>query len=116
MSGEATHNIPKTTISVGGMTCAACVRRVELALKAVDGVKDAVVNLTTARATVIHGPKWADVEVLKKSVSDAGYEFLGVFGTTQEDPAEAARALVEKGWPAESLPTVRTISNILRNL
>ena len=81
----------KTTISVGGMTCAACVRRVELALKAVEGVKDAAVNLTTARATVIHGPDWAGVEGLEQAVSDAGYEFLGVFGATPEDPVEAAQ-------------------------
>lgn len=91
MSDEVTQNILKTTISVGGMTCAACVRRVELALKAVDGVKEATVNLTTARATIIHGPDWAGVEGLKQAISDAGYEFLGVFGATQEDPAEAAR-------------------------
>ena len=91
MSDEVTQNILKTTISVGGMTCAACVRRVELALKAVDGVKDATVNLTTARATIIHVPEWAGVEALKQVVSDAGYEFLGVLGATSEDPAEAAR-------------------------
>jgi len=91
LSDEVTHNILKTTISVGGMTCAACVRRVELALKAVEGVKDATVNLTTARATVIHGLDWAGVEALKQTVSDAGYEFLGVFGATLEDPVEAAR-------------------------
>ncbi|MDL1962508.1 MAG: heavy metal translocating P-type ATPase, partial [Deltaproteobacteria bacterium] len=91
MSDEVTLNLLKTTISVGGMTCASCVRRVELALKAVDGVKDASVNLTTARATVIHGPDWAGVEGLKQAVSDAGYEFLGVFGATPEDLAEAAR-------------------------
>ena len=30
MSDEATHNILKTTISVGGMTCAACVRHREM--------------------------------------------------------------------------------------
>jgi Cu+-exporting ATPase len=64
---------------------------VELALKAVEGVKDAAVNLTTARATVIHGPDWAGVEELKRAVSDAGYEFLGVFGATPEDPVEAAQ-------------------------
>jgi Cu+-exporting ATPase len=97
LSDKATHNIPKTTISVGGMTCAACVRRVELALEAVEGVKDAVVNLTTARATVIHGPDWAGVEALKQAVSDAGYEFLGVFGATLEDPAGAARKRELKG-------------------
>jgi Cu+-exporting ATPase len=94
---ESHSTSEKTTISVGGMTCAACVRRVELALKAVDGVKDAAVNLTTARATIIHGPDWAGVEALKQAVSDAGYEFLGVFGATLEDPAEAARKRELKG-------------------
>jgi len=97
LSDEVGQNILKTTISVGGMTCAACVRRVELALKAVDGVKDATVNLTTARATVIHGPDWAGVEGLEQAVSGAGYQFLGVFGATPEDPAEAAREKELKG-------------------
>ena len=91
MSSKATLNIPKTTISVGGMTCAACVRRVELALKAIDGVKDASVNLSTARATVIHEPDWGGVEVLRGVVSDTGYEFLGVLGESPEDPVEVAQ-------------------------
>jgi len=88
LSGKVT---PKTIISVGGMTCAACVRRVELTLKAVDGVKDASVNLSTARATVIHETGWAGVEALRRVISDAGYEFLGVYGATPEDPVEAAQ-------------------------
>ena len=91
MSSKAAPHISQTTISVGGMTCAACVRRVELALKAIDGVKDASVNLSTARATLIHGPDWAGVEALRRVVSDTGYEFLGVLGETPEDPVEAAQ-------------------------
>jgi len=91
LSSKATLNIPKTTISVGGMTCAACVRRVELALKAIDGVKDASVNLSTARATVIHEPDWGGAEVLRGVVSDTGYEFLGVVGESPEDPVEVAQ-------------------------
>ncbi|MBW1677982.1 MAG: copper-translocating P-type ATPase [Deltaproteobacteria bacterium] len=73
------------------MTCAACVRRVELALKAIDGVKDASVNLSTARATVIHEPDWGGAEVLRGVVSDTGYEFLGVVGESPEDPVEVAQ-------------------------
>jgi Cu+-exporting ATPase len=84
------YRISKTTILVGGMTCAACVRRVELAIKAIDGIKDASVNLATARATLIHEPDWAGVEELRQVVSDAGYEFLGVLGESPEDPVEAA--------------------------
>ena len=37
---------------VKGMHCAACVNKVERALKAVPGVQRAVVNLATERATV----------------------------------------------------------------
>lgn len=87
----------KVTLNIGGMTCAACVRRVESALQEIDGVKDARVNLSTARATVIHEPDWAGVEALGRVVSDAGYAFLGVFGATPEDPVEAAQKRELKG-------------------
>ncbi|OPY84540.1 MAG: Copper-transporting P-type ATPase [Syntrophus sp. PtaU1.Bin208] len=87
----ASGGMEKTTISVGGMTCAACVRRVENALKKVDGVKDVAVNLATARATVLHEPVWKGVAGLKEAVIDQGYEFLGILDELQEDPIAAAR-------------------------
>jgi Cu+-exporting ATPase len=81
----------KTSISVGGMTCAACVRRVEEALKSVDGVTDVAVNLATARATITHETKWGGIEALEKIISDQGYEYLGVPDDAREDPVTAAR-------------------------
>ena len=81
----------QTTISVGGMTCAACVRRVENALREVEGVTDVSVNLATARATVKHGELWGGVKALEAVVSDQGYEFLGVPEDAGEDPITAAR-------------------------
>jgi Cu+-exporting ATPase len=81
----------QTTISVGGMTCAACVRRVESALKDVEGVADVSVNLATARATVTHGEHWGGVEALETVISDQGYEFLGVLTEMPDDPVTAAR-------------------------
>ncbi len=81
----------KTTVSIGGMSCAACVRRVELALKDVSGVEDAAVNLATGRATVTHTPGWAGAGGLRKAVTEAGYEYLGVLDETREDPIEKAR-------------------------
>ena len=83
--------LDKTTISVGGMTCAACIRRVESALATVDGVTHAAVNLATGKATIIHRPDWAGVDELKRVVSDAGYEFLGVADVAIEDSLEAVR-------------------------
>ena len=81
----------KTSISVGGMTCAACVRRVEEALKSVDGVTDVAVNLATAKATITHETKWGGIEALEKIISDQGYEYLGVPDDAREDPITAAR-------------------------
>ena len=89
---EPSSDIVSTTVSIGGMTCAACVRRVETALKAVPGVEDASVNLATARATLLHHAGWSGLEEAAKTISDTGYEFLGVLGETLDDPVEAARA------------------------
>ena len=74
------------------MTCAACVRRVEQALKSIDGVTDVAVNLATARATITHGEIWDGIEAVRNVISDEGYEFLGVRDDTREDPITAARA------------------------
>jgi len=81
----------KTTVSIGGMTCAACVRRVESALETIDGVTEAAVNLATGKATVVHRSDWAGLEAVRQTVSDAGYEFLGAVDERVDDPLEAAR-------------------------
>lgn len=88
---QAAGSPQKTTVSVGGMTCAACVRRVEEALKSIEGVDEASVNLATARATISHTPHWPGIGQVKRVIADTGYEFLGVVGETLEDPVEAAR-------------------------
>jgi Cu+-exporting ATPase len=81
----------RTTISVGGMTCAACIRRVETALKDVKGVTDAAVNLATAKATVVHREEWGGEEALRQAVIDQGYVYLGVQDASAEDPIRAER-------------------------
>lgn len=73
------------------MSCAACVRRVENALREVPGVTDVAVNLATARATVSHDPGWAGVEALRQVIADQGYDFLGIPDDAREDPIGAAR-------------------------
>ena len=60
-----------TELSIDGMTCASCVSRVEKALKAVPGVKEANVNLATERATITGT---ADVAVLIAAIDKAGYD------------------------------------------
>ena len=41
-------------IGIGGMTCASCVGRVERALKKMNGVSDATVNLATESARITY--------------------------------------------------------------
>lgn len=55
--------------SLQGMSCAGCVRRVETALRDVDGVGDVTVNLATERARVTGGR----VEDLTARLSKVGY-------------------------------------------
>jgi Cu+-exporting ATPase len=61
-------------LSVGGMTCASCVMRVERALKSVPGVQDVSVNLATESARVI-AADGEDIDArLRRAVRAAGYE------------------------------------------
>jgi len=83
----------KMIVSVGGMTCAACVRRVEKALKEVEGVLEVNINLATARATIIHSERWAGVQALARAITEQGYEFLGELTDSFDDPVDKARAL-----------------------
>ncbi|MEU9946441.1 heavy metal translocating P-type ATPase [Streptomyces lavendulae] len=65
--------VPATTtdLTVGGMTCAACVNRVEKRLGRIEGVS-ATVNLATGRARVLHPPGVTAAELVA-AVERAGY-------------------------------------------
>ncbi len=60
-------------LDIQGMTCAACVSHVEKAIKKVDGVDLATVNLATEQATVSFDPAVAQVATIIESVIHAGY-------------------------------------------
>jgi P-type Cu+ transporter len=69
LSGQLqTVNLP-----VEGMTCASCVARVEKALKRVEGVSVAAVNLATEKATVAFDPAIVTLEQLQAAVAGSGY-------------------------------------------
>lgn len=81
-----------TLLSVGGMTCAACVRRVEKTLQALEGVQDVSVNLASGKAVVVHRDGVVSLDDFQRALEEAGYQFLGVAGDrTREDPLQAAR-------------------------
>ncbi len=66
---ETTLDLP-----VLGMTCAACVRRVEKAALAVPGVASAEVNLPLSRARIVLDPEVASARGAAAAIRAAGYE------------------------------------------
>ncbi len=68
--------LKKTTLSIEGMTCASCVAHVEESLKGVRGVKQVVVNLATAKASVEYDPTQTSLEAMKKAVDEIRYKVV----------------------------------------
>ncbi|MFD7795277.1 heavy metal translocating P-type ATPase [Streptomyces sp. NPDC059759] len=89
MTAEPTTALTVTDLTVGGMACAACVRRVEKKLAKLDGVT-ATVNLATGRARVSHPDDVAPHDLVT-AVEQAGYQAALSAPPVREDgPAEPA--------------------------
>lgn len=67
-------------LKVGGMVCAMCVGALEIALKKLDGVIDARVNLAAEKAYVTYNPRMTSLADMKKAIEETGYQYLGVAG------------------------------------
>jgi len=61
-------------LPIRGMTCASCAAHVEKALKEIEGVSEASVNLATERANVAVAEDRAELSRMVSAVHDAGYE------------------------------------------
>ena len=72
-----TNTVPSSehlTVSVTGMTCASCVRRVEKALLSTEGVMSASVNLMTNNAQIIIQPSDDGItDRLSHAITKIGY-------------------------------------------
>ena len=61
-------------LSVEGMSCNHCKMAVEKALKTLDGVEDASVDLAAKTVAVEYNPSVVNGDSLTKTITDAGYE------------------------------------------
>jgi Cu+-exporting ATPase len=66
----------KTSFGVSGMTCASCVDTIQRSLADLQGIESANVNLATERATISYDPELVNIEQVKKTVRDAGYDVV----------------------------------------
>lgn len=97
------------TLLIEGMTCAACVRRVERALQKVPGVEAAAVNLVTGKARVIALLVFGDA--LKPTAAAAidalrmaGIRTVLLTGDQPEAALSVASRLGIDEWHASLLP------------
>ncbi|MDR1770224.1 MAG: heavy metal translocating P-type ATPase [Hungatella sp.] len=68
----------KVTIPIGGMTCAACAKRIEKAVGKLEGVASTSVNFATEKATVTYDPQKIRLSAIKAAIEKAGYKALEV--------------------------------------
>lgn len=94
---DATHQ-RSIELGVIGMTCAACVRRVDKALRNVERVRDANVNLVTHRATIAVDAS-VSVDALAAAIEDAGDEAVRDDGP--KDAADARSTAIEEAEDRE---------------
>lgn len=66
----------KRTFPVEGLGCAACVARVEGAIKTVEGVKECNVSLASNTAQVVYDNAATKASELRKAVQAAGYDII----------------------------------------
>jgi P-type Cu+ transporter len=82
-----------TELTVTGMTCAACVRRVEKAVRAVPGVEEASVNLVTHRTSIRFDPSATQESALVAAIEKAGYGVVQTAGVAETKSSTRADAL-----------------------
>ncbi len=90
----------ESTLQIGGISCAACVRRIERAIKKAPGVLEASVNLATEKATISYIETLTDTIRLKNTVRSAGYDIIETDETdikeTEKDREATTEAALKK--------------------
>jgi Cu+-exporting ATPase len=90
--------LESATIGVAGMSCAACVARVERAVRALPGVLGATVNLSTEAATVEYLPDTVSRECIAHAIRAAGYEPAEQGQAPDATQVRQARELAALRW------------------
>jgi P-type Cu+ transporter len=100
-------------LRIEGMSCAACVARVEKALARVPGVSDVAVNLATEEARLHRRPGMADTPTLVAAVAAAGYGARPKQGVAPAAADAAARAAERHDWLLFMLGAALTLPLLL---
>ncbi|TDP88004.1 Cu+-exporting ATPase [Aquabacterium commune] len=112
---SAPHDDPALLLAVRGMTCAACVNRVERALRKVPGVAQAQVNFATETASVVLAPTAGEAPVPDAARLIAAIEAAGYHAQLQEadHPLADEHASWWSVWGAVCLGALASVPLVL---
>jgi len=105
---KASMETTTTTLKIGGMTCAACSKAVERAVRKLDGVVEGTVNLATEKLTVIYEPSKLRISDIKAAVTKAGYK-VNEEETTVDQDKENKEKEIKNLWTRFIVSAVFTI-------
>lgn len=84
--GAVPEETAKTVIiPIEGMTCAACIRIIEVKVGKMTGVQSVAVNLATEKAQIIYEPELVRLSEIKQKIRDLGYTPLDAETRLQHD-------------------------------
>lgn len=95
----------RTDLAITGMSCAACVSRVEKAVKRVPGVNDATVNLLANQGAFTYDPAQTSPQAIAAAIEKIGYDAvpLAADKPNQTDHEAEGKALARRFWIAAGL-------------
>ena len=79
-------NLAKEDFHIEGISCAACVRRLENGLNDLEGVRSATVNFATSKATVEYDSNVLNDEEIKQRIRDIGYDATDLYPAQKGRP------------------------------
>ena len=66
----------KIVLNIGGMSCINCARAIEKALKKLNGVTQATVNLAAEKALIDYNPDVVDQKTIEDTITQTGYQVI----------------------------------------
>ncbi|MBC2398137.1 heavy metal translocating P-type ATPase [Clostridium tetanomorphum] len=104
---KALRELTTKTLSVEGMTCAACAKAVERACKKIDGVIDANINFASEKLNISFEPSKVRMSEIKSAVEKSGYNLVEeVTVDSHKEKKEEERKLLWKKFIFSAIFTV----------
>jgi P-type Cu+ transporter len=112
--------IDQATLKLRGMSCAACAKNIEQAIRSVPGVTECAVNFGAEQASVTYDAKRTDLEAIQDAVSEAGYSSSSLqpeIMAGEDDDEKASRLaekrdLIRKVWVGGVISLILTIGGL----